>query len=269
MSTNMKTKNKKAMAMNTLVAITITLVSLVLIGFTVTKFSADADEKESEVLCHNSVALNASATLKIHGANIARPPIFCKTNDLTIEGNREEVKAKLAEKMARCWWMFNEARYDNKLSTTGDIGDQVKEIFGFGSDNTNQCFLCYTAVINSEDDLTGEHYITANELEQYLLETKHPKIKDYNYFDYFQHYGGPGAVALMSPIDEDYAYGIVFMPKITNDEPSWTWVHTAALTVGGVSCVVSAGLTCAVAATFLTASAYNAADTWLSIGFSD
>ena len=251
----MRSINKKAMAMNTLVAITITIISLVLIAYTVTKFSTDADEKESEALCRNSVAFRTASTINILDSEYPLSPVLCKTIDLKVEKKeKEEVKEELAKKMARCWWMFNEARQDDLL----DRGVSVERLLGFG-ENDNNCFLCYTLIFENGIE---DGPISSQEMSDYILNTKYPKTGE-NYINYFQSYGGPGTFGIIDEISQDDAYGILFMSRDTTQAGLTLADALAAggVVIGGISCIASVGITCAIAAavggTYLAAHAAN------------
>ena len=240
--------NKKADGFSFLVPLILIIASLLLIGLLLNQFVTKAKPKEAEILCRDSIALRAASKIEIdtgghddEDSGVAYVPVLCKTIDVEIEGTKEEVIEELANKMERCWWMFNEAKFDTNLDQS--VLSQI-----MGLQQNDKCFLCYTAAINEieEEEDTRKGYIDDDELFDYLYETKHPKIKDITYFDYIQSYGGAGTVAILENIVPHTVYGVAFLAR--NDNAArWTWVDTlstAGLLIGGTSCLISAGITC-------------------------
>src|SRR3989338_8494243 len=109
--------SKKAMSAGFLVSVIIVILSFMLIAGTIARFFGDAEEKEAEQLCQNSVALRATATLSLgSGAIEARlSPLLCKTIEKEISGDREEVQKMIADKMAKCWDMFGAGTYKTSV----------------------------------------------------------------------------------------------------------------------------------------------------------
>ncbi len=209
--------NKKAMeAAGQLIVTILVIVSFMLIAGTVTQLLAKSEDKEAEVLCHDSVALRASTALRINPksdgdfklveAQIKAVPALCKTIDKKVKGNKEEVMKTIADKMARCWWMFGEGRYEEILHDS-DVR-LLPAIFNTDK-SENKCFVCYTQLIEEEDF----EPITAGELVKYLVDTPYPKVKGRTYLEYFQSSGGPGAVQVLEDIKPRQAYGISFLAK--------------------------------------------------------
>ena len=202
-------------------------------------FRAEGVTKEQK--CHASVISRIS--IPISNEEFRLVPLACETIDEKISGNREEIKRQVADNMERCWWMFNEGRQDDVLSS-----GEVKKALGF-EDNKNQCFLCYTLDVDQDSIVGGE--IPSEEMFNYLLENNHPKIAGMTYIDYIQSYGGPGAVGVLSSIKAKDIYGVVYLSK-SKDTSSWTWADvgaTVAIVGGGVACVFSGVIICAVGAT--------------------
>ncbi|MDP3990173.1 MAG: hypothetical protein Q8Q01_03125 [archaeon] len=196
-------------------------------------FRAEGVTKEQT--CHASVISRIS--IPIGNEEFRLGPLSCETIDEKISGNREEIKRQVADSMERCWWMFNEGRQDEVLSS-----GEVKKALGF-EDNKNQCFLCYTLTVDQDSIVGGE--IPSEETFNYLLENNHPKIAGTTYIDYIQSYGGPGAVGVLSPIKAKDIYGVVYLSK-SKDTSTWTWADVgaaAAVVGGGVACFTGIGCT--------------------------
>ena len=144
-----KKLGKKAMTASVLVSLIITLVAFTLIAGTLYRFMDKADDKQAEILCHDSIAMRAKTQVTVDGAliggEIKLGPILCKTIEKKIKGSREEIKREIAEKVARCWWMFGEGRYEEILHST-DI-DVIPALFDL-DERKNQCFNCYYLMID-------------------------------------------------------------------------------------------------------------------------
>lgn len=174
---------KKAMTAGFLVTLIITLLSFVLIAGTIMRFYADTDDVEAELLCKNSVAFRAATALKVAEAEAKLAPVMCRTVDKEISGDQEYVQKYLADKMVRCWWMFNEGRYKESVFENIDI---------FGGDN--KCFTCYTITIKEDKEFKEENAgISADDFANFLATTDYEKY-DGKYLDYIQSAGGPGIV---------------------------------------------------------------------------
>lgn len=206
-------------------------VSFALFGIILPKL---VGEKTPESLCRSTVSLRAATTTEFLGSDIKLSPIACETMEREIEGDREEIKAQLAQLMSKCWWMFNEGRQDSLLK------DNWKDFFGW-SDNENGCFVCYDAFVDSSKVEGGP--IGAEEMFDYMINSDHYNIKGLKNIDYIQSYGGSGKIAILSPIfdrREKERYGIAYMSKTSDDaEFSGTdWVVTLA-SVGVLACIVA------------------------------
>ena len=202
-------KTKKGIAAGMLVTIMITIVAFMLIAGLIIRYTSKTDEKQAELLCHNSILLRAATMINADGG-LAKTeakviPVLCKTLDKKVEGDREEIKEQVAFNMARCWWMFNEGRYEEVM----DNG-VYRKLTGLAKVN-NDCFMCYTKMVKS-DELKGQP-ITAPEMFAYMRDQNYPKLKNVTYLNYIQSYGGPGRIAVMDKIEDGKAYGIVFLSK--------------------------------------------------------
>lgn len=224
--------NRKGITLDFLVIMIIVVVSFMLIAMVIRYFTTQADEKELEILCHDSVALRVATSFSVGGADVKAAPLLCKTIDRKVSGGREEIKSEIAYLMSRCWWMFNEGRQD-VLESEG-----VAEMLGW-EDSGNSCFLCYNVLID-EKEIEGDT-IGAPEMFRYMLNTDHRQIKGMKYVDYIQSYGGPGKVSMMNGIDAQNAYGIVYMSK-NDDDSSLTvfdGIVTSLAAVGAVVCAIA------------------------------
>ena len=238
-----------------LVVIISVVVGLMLIAGAVTKAYARAQDKEPEVLCRNSIALRASTQFNIDNvavnAQIKPVPVLCNTVDLKITGKREEITSQVAEKIAKCWQMFGEGRFEETFK--GQRVDVVPSLLGTAN-QPNQCFNCYYLIIDERTikDVQGKNVpISSEELLQYMV-THHPSwVNDsVNYLKYIQSYGGSGYFANIAPqgIEAGRAYTISFLPKNT-DESTINKVTVAGgaliaiASVGAITCVaVTEGL---------------------------
>ncbi|PIZ51465.1 hypothetical protein COY27_03680 [Candidatus Woesearchaeota archaeon CG_4_10_14_0_2_um_filter_33_13] len=155
--------NKKGMTASFLVGLIITIVSFMIIANVIFQFLGSAEDKEAELLCHDSLALRASTTIQLNqgkdqdwhdllSGNVKMSPVLCKTIDIKLKGTREEIKRAFAEKIARCWWMFGEGRYEEILDT-GDLN--VAPFFLGVHNEPNQCFNCYNIMID-QDEIVGD-----------------------------------------------------------------------------------------------------------------
>ena len=169
-----KTKfNKKAIAINVLVSIIISLIFLVIVGTAIRNLNLEHEEKELEILCQNSIANRArtvieinedGGTLDLMKATIKTSPVLCETIVKKIKGDEEEIMREMAEKMAKCWWMFGEGKYEELL-----YGNDVT-IFPalFGTDKLeNSCFDCYKLIIDEKDV-----DVSAKDFSQFLFKIR-------------------------------------------------------------------------------------------------
>lgn len=211
--------NKKGIAMEQLVVIIIVIVSFLLIAGTVNRFLSKAEDKEAENLCRTSINFRAQTGVRVGGTEFKTTPSLCKTIDKDISGERVELKQQIADKMARCWWMFSEGSYDQILDT-----NVLREVLGV-SKSENDCFLCYTLSIR-EDKIDGK-VIPPEEIMRYLRDTQYPKIKGTTYLDYIQSYehGGPGRVAVLDQVSPRGTYGVVFLAKNKKESKGISWIQ--------------------------------------------
>lgn len=227
--------NKKAMEIGLLVTILAVIISFFLIFVTVTRAFAGAEEKQAETLCQDSVALRSITALQIgteSSAGLKAVPLLCKTIDKKISGTKEAVLKTFAEKMARCWQMFGEGRYDTNIFAGTNI---------LGSES--QCFMCYTLIVEESSDFTGKDSISGEEFANFLRTQPYPHRKDFNYLDYFQYGGGNGFVLGIfteEGIKPNHAYAIAY--KARSEECGWCSYFlgggAGAATLGGLSILV-------------------------------
>ena len=229
---------KAVMSASFIVGTMITLVAFVVIGGTVARFLGGMEEKEAEILCHDSIALRANTMITAEGtllkAEIMPVPVLCRTIDKKISGTREEIMEQIAYSVARCWWMFGEGRYEELLKES-EI-EVIPSLFGMEKVK-NDCFLCYTILID-EEDFGEKGDIKIGELLDHMYNNDHPKLKDVSYLDYIQYFGGPGRFASLvsrtdrwdATIKPNHAYGISFMPKNKKIEEEKGWTGIAKIT---------------------------------------
>ncbi len=248
-----------------LVTIIISLASFFVISAAITHFLSNSDDKAVENACHSSILARAETAVRIGSADesvvsvsLRSIPPVCKTMDEKITGDRTVIKKQIADKIARCWWMFGEGRYEEILETA-DVSF-LPFLFGTGS-LENQCFVCYTIIIDQDTIESGEGGdcrldpdncpIEAGEFKEYLWDTpyltsackdKSCKLCEENddcatqekcfqgkcsptmsYQQYVQSKGGPGKVGILtSSIKPDHAYAVTFLPKNrARGESSW------------------------------------------------
>jgi hypothetical protein len=231
--------NKKGMEAGFLVALIITIVGGLLVGGVVMRFMSNTTDKEAENLCHDSIALRAKTAITHEGTFdrevIKSVPVLCKTIDKKITGDREEIKEQFAYKIARCWWMFGEGRYEELLHSSKV--QFLPSLFGF--DNTeNKCFVCYNLMIDEKDVI-----IPVWEMQEYMDNHNYPG-SNITYMQYIQTYGGPGKIVFGTPlIHSQTGYGISMMPKLEAGSSFW---GSAGKVLAGA--VIVAGVVCAVAA---------------------
>lgn len=211
------------------------LVGFVLIAMVIFGFQSKAEAKQKELLCKESIDWRAATTINAGGTDMRLMPPLCDTIDVEVTGSREEIKDQMAFLMSRCWYMFGEGKYEELLDN--DIGG-IRSVFAFDKVG-NDCFLCYTAVIDQKKIDGG--IISAKEMYDYLKDTDHRQIKGTTYLDYIQSNGGPGLAVVTDGIGAREAYGIVFMSKNKEMEgdSGWAYLATAAAGIGVTLCVAS------------------------------
>ncbi len=224
---------KKALTASFIIGMMITLIAFVLISGVLLRFMSKSSDVEAEVLCQNSIALRAKSAFHLKSslveAELKMVPALCKTIDKKITGNRQQILRQIAEATARCWWMFNEGRYEEILSS-GDL-DVLPSVLGFDG-YENQCFNCYTLLVDQEEIEGGP--ISSKELFDFMALKKYSKV-NMTYLDYIQGYGGPGRVVLTAPeIFPRAAYTVSMMPKNKERDTFWKGV----LQMGGGAVLV-------------------------------
>ncbi len=226
--------SRKGMEAGQLVIIIVVIVSFMLIAGVVTRWLSRADDTEAERLCHDSVALRVSTALRINPQGKSddeyfqaikaqlTTPLLCKTIDTKARGTKNDVMKTIADKMAQCWWLFGQGKYEDLLS--GSKIQVLPSLFGF-DDYTNKCFNCYTILteeINDAPEITPQEFMT------FLLTEKYSKSKT-TYLDYIQKSGGPGRVGYLVVNEESkeaegilphQAYSISMMPKLPKTDKS-------------------------------------------------
>jgi hypothetical protein len=226
-----------------LVGVIITLSAFVILAVIISAFANEAGGKEAELLCHDSIAFRASSMINVNGsiasANL-KSPTLCKVQDYKIEGEKEELMRQIAERMARCWWMFGEGRYEEILTPSSF------KALSFGTaELKNQCFVCFSLIID-EDEISGtdkydvDGKITSREMSEFIRYEKYHKL-NMTYLDYFQFYGGPGVVGIIEQeILPRNSYGVSFLAKNSEKKES-SWGSIAAEAAAGVG-IAAAGI---------------------------
>lgn len=227
-------KSKKGITIDFLVMSMVVLVGFVLLSFVLVRFMADFDDKEAEIMCHDSIALRGATALNVGGsdsdlieASIRPIPVTCRTIDVKVQGTREEIMKKVADKSARCWWMFGEGRYEELLHGS-DITLFPKLM---GTHNLeNKCFNCYTLTIDQNEIEGGP--ITSDDMRRYMTHNKYSGF-NISYIDYIQTFGGPGKFAITAPsILPRESYSVSMAPK--NHEPGGFWSGVGKFAIGGL-----------------------------------
>ncbi len=230
-------KSKKGDAAAFIVGTMITLIAFFLIAGMLVRFTAKTSDKEAELLCQNSIALRARSALqigKLAGIEVKLVPPLCRTIDKKVSGSREQILRQIADKMATCWWMFGEGRYEDLLSSFGTKG--LLKVLSYEDSGPNQCFNCYTILVG-EDEIKGGP-INADEINEFLLKNKYFRA-NISYLEYIQSHGGPGRVVFTAPqIFPNQAYTISMMPKNVAGSTFWTGIFK----VGGAALILPAGL---------------------------
>lgn len=221
-------RSKKGLAPEFIVGTMITLIAFFLIGVMLMRFTSHTSDKEAELLCQNSIAIRAQSAVQIKGsaADIQAKlvPPLCRTIDKKVSGSREQILRQMSDKMAKCWEMFGEGRYEELLDNF-EL-DVLPVVLGFEDAGPNQCFNCYTILID-EDEIEGGP-IPAQEINDFLLKEKYAKF-NVSYLEYIQGHGGPGRVVFTAPeIFPNQAYTISMMPKNKEDSTFWKGVFQQA-----------------------------------------
>ncbi len=180
-----KGTKKAELTTQQIVTLIILIISFVVILFLL--FRLDLGKETSAQLCRNSV-------LQRGGASLAKDAIplqcereyVCITSDGTCEQmvkpekvrvkTKEELFGVLADKMARCWWMFGEGKVDyvgktfvrkNFCSICSQIAfdDSVKETLGISEVNKDELYEYLREKNYSESESYLEYLFGTNDLE--------------------------------------------------------------------------------------------------------
>lgn len=198
-------KKKKAMTAGFLVTLIIVILSFMMISGTIFRFLSNTKDKDAEILCHDSVAFRASSALGVLGTDLKYAPLICKTLDQkikpeggTLEEQKEDVQKKLADKMARCWWMFGEGRYE------GSIFNNIPFL------QKSKCFMCYVLIVDEGSKFKAEtNAVTPREFDIFLSATESRRLNS-TYLNYFQFGGqsGKGQGIVLNSFVNDNNHGI-------------------------------------------------------------
>ena len=217
--------------MEFIITASLLLISFFLIAGLLGQFASRTTDLEAELLCHTSIAQRARTAVQVgetSGFDLKLAPSLCRTIDAKVSGSREQVLRGVSDKMARCWWMFNEGRSDEILDSFSSDGYlRALSVEGLGR---NDCFNCYSVLVDQKEIPGGP--IEAAEINEYLRTNNYAKVNK-TYLDYIQGYGGPGRVGFTVPeILPQHGYTISMMPK--NKEQSEFWTRVAMGTVAGI-----------------------------------
>lgn len=148
--------------MQTLVIFSVVAIVLILLVNTIIKGVSSSSE---ELACRNSVLIRAKAKLNIPvlGELDKFTSLVCNSISLgELKGNREEIKAQVADLAGRCWWMYLEGSVPNLFEA---------------DTNENKCGVCYYFRIPPDmdagrlneyryfDELTTKDLLTAEQLK--------------------------------------------------------------------------------------------------------
>ena len=228
----MNWKKKAAISMM-LVTIILTLVSFGILALSVSKAMTKGDDIALEQACRRSIDLRASSVVWAESAffdnKLNLVPQICTNINKELKGSKEEVMEDFADMTARCWWMFAEGRYDEILT---EQQGRVADMMGFEKIE-NDCFICYSVIIDQDEFDDGDTQISQSEYLDYLLNNNYRKVAgNYSYIDYIQEYGGYGRFASLISGDGDNindwnsniqargAYAVTFLAKNAATEAS-------------------------------------------------
>ena len=241
--------NKKAIAINVLISIMISVLFLFMVGSAIKNLDTNKEEKELEVRCKTSIdnrartaiGVNEDSDLSVLKATIKSSPVLCETIKKKLKGDDSKVLREISEKLARCWWMFGEGKYEEILHGT-DVS--FLPLLFDHAEMKNSCFDCYNLMIDSNNV-----DITPPDLTRYIYETS---MLNFNmtYLEYIQTWNGPGKVVFLAPegIKSENAYTISFAAK-NKEEDNGVWKIVGAvggavvlgLVTGGTGWVALAG----------------------------
>jgi hypothetical protein len=203
--------NRKGIALATLVYIILAVAAMVVLAPIMYKFLTLSGEKSPEIICKESVDARAAIAVNIGSLEgVKAAPLLCKTIDKDISGNKEEIQRQLADAIARCWWMYGEGRFEEIISTLPGLG------------SGNKGMLCYTVVVEENDDFKGDDRISIAEFIEYLGTTTYQKAGK-SYLEYIQKGGGPGRLLFLvgeQGITPNSAFEIAFIEK-KGEQNSW------------------------------------------------
>lgn len=148
--------NRKGQEKSYLTYIIMALVGFIVIIIIMNIFVINVGDITTEQTCRASILARAKAVLKLEWYDIpieTAPiiPITCKTQEKTLEGDKEQVLMQISDLSARCWWMFLNGEYQNLFDSPRFL-------------NKRMCFPCYT--FNIKNHL--ESPITPDEIKQYM-----------------------------------------------------------------------------------------------------
>jgi len=148
--------NRKGQEKSYLTYLIMALVGFLVIILIMNIFVINVGDITTEQTCRASILARAKAILNLEWNDIVIEtapiiPITCKTQEKTLEGDREQVLMQISDLSARCWWMFLNGEYQNLFDSPRFL-------------NKKMCFPCYTFNIKTH----LESPITPDELIQYM-----------------------------------------------------------------------------------------------------
>ncbi len=190
----MSYQNRKAVARSFLILILTAILSLTIIIYAVNQFFARADQVVDEQACRASILTRVKSNLKVLDVVEFNPfPIVCKTQEKTLEGDREQVMMQISDLSARCWWMFLNGEYGNIFNKKSLFSD-------------NMCFICYTFNIKDNiEPITGEELFEYMDDNYYITKAGEKGEPEgvVTYLDYIQRWKGEGIVLIGNGIDDE------------------------------------------------------------------
>ncbi|MBI2662269.1 hypothetical protein HYX11_02310 [Candidatus Woesearchaeota archaeon] len=188
--------NKKGMTAGMLVAIIITLAAFMLIASVIIQFMTNVDDKQAELICHDSLILKANSKIEAGSAGAVSIPMACKTLDNKFSAvDSKEAQDIIVSKFERCWWIWLEGQYSEMFGPRGLFGD----------DDKTKCFVCYNLIYEKGPPLTK------GELLNSLKDTKSRYLTNSSVLDYIQK---NGYINIEDELKDGHVYSLVFASNI-------------------------------------------------------
>ena len=195
----LNTKKRGLLALQKLAIWLLTLFAFFFIALLIKNIISSSGPLQSEIICHDSLALKAKTTVSVGPQTIVSSPALCTTINKEISASKkDEAMDQFSRAMERCWWIWLEGR--------------VNEVFGpqgvFGKDDKTKCFVCNTLVYQKGPTFTKTDLL----LHLAELKSKYQKsdilsyIQDRGYVGVYEDAFTPGevyALVFASNIDEN------------------------------------------------------------------